>query len=672
MPSLDEMMGDLQTADAAGDTQLATHIAGLIKAQQHGAIAGEPDLGGFGNSVLGAGIGFVHNLPLVGDAAITAGRAINDVAGGRGFNWQQANNEAQQTIASSAQQHPITNTVGAVGGAVDSGIIGGAVLKSAGVAAPAALRLQQGQRLLNAGRLAVVGGAAAAAQGAVQGADEQLVGGHVAEAPAAAAKSALGAGAAGMLLGPAAGVGAAVGGRITGLVGRAAGMNTLDTKVAMALSRYIGETPADLQAAWSTFKANTGRPPIMAELASLKTAGQIKGAARDSTPISIALTDAQEDAARARSDNMQQMFTPQPQPAGATVPVPGGAPSPAGLSSGEVENVKTAQGDYDYSAARQHAFQIPTEDDPALGGVSPSDHLAAQVVPLAGLKTADKVRIVEGLKTGALSGQDAQLLRSKLGAAQGVGSNYSPAVASAMGDLDDFLQSPGNEAAQGALAQANANYVAGSQRQAGAVHGESILGAQTAPNFAAVAESKPNANPNFGAGMTGGAISKLADQASTPAGATSLAQQFATDDALHAKLSTVFGGKAADAFQRLGESETGAARNLAPYTNRTPNAPDQDAKDANTGLRALATFASHGVYKLYHGYKAIQGLGMSPAVQEKVAQYLSDPGMVPQGIAVLKKAGMTDTALRQMTLDVAQHVGAGAAGATNSVSESLK
>jgi hypothetical protein len=32
MPDINEMMADLQTADAHGDTQLAQHIAGMIKA----------------------------------------------------------------------------------------------------------------------------------------------------------------------------------------------------------------------------------------------------------------------------------------------------------------------------------------------------------------------------------------------------------------------------------------------------------------------------------------------------------------------------------------------------------------------------------------------------------------------------------------------------------------
>lgn len=654
MPDINEMMGDLQQADAAGDTQLAQHIAGLIKSQQHGAIEGEPDLGGVGNAALAAGIHFVHQLPFIGDAAITAGRGINDLTQGRGFDLQRANDEAHQTIASASQQHPIASAVGGGLGAVDTAVVGGGALKMAGLM-PAALELKAGQTAANVGRLALGGAAAGGLQGGAEGGGEALAGGHLDQVPGATAKGALGGAVAGAVVGPVAGGGTAIARRV---------FSALDTKTAMALARVFGESPSDLQAAFQTFKTTVGRSPTMAELASMKQAGQLKGAAKDSSTITQALTQAQGDMAQARSANMQGVIAPTPPtaPPGQTaLPV---APGAQGTSSGEIANATTQQGDVDYGAARAHSFQIPTEESDALGGVSPADHLASQVLPLAGLKTADKVRIMSDLKDGTLSGQDAQLLRSRLSAAQGQGSNYSPAISSAQGDLDDILQSPGNDDAHAALANANANYTAGAQRAAGAAHGETVLGAQTAPNFAAEATSKPNANPNFTAGLATGARSKLADAAATPQGATSLAARFATDDSLHAKVSGIFGKPVADSLRLLGQQETQAAQNLAPYANRV-STDDGDTKAANTALRSLAAFASHGVYQFYHGYKAIQGLGMSEAVQAKVAQYLSDPKMTQQGIALLQKAGMTNSQLRQMALTAAANVGAigGSAGA---------
>lgn len=647
MPSVDEMMQDLQTADAAGDTELAQHIAGQIKAVQNTATAAAagpalsdaaqqavpPDHGLL--DTLSAGVRAAsHQVPLIGDTAMTLGAMGSDALHGNPVDYARANSEVQGLLAQDAANHPIVTAVGGVAGAGLTAAAGGAALKAAGVAAPAALALRPGAGAAglaaNAGRLALAGAAGGALQGGAQAGGEQIAAGNLAAAPWATAKGALGGAAAGAVVGPIAG-------------GAAAGVKKaflpLAGKTAQALAKVFGESPADLQAAWSTFTANTGRAPTMAELATLKQRGEITAAARDSTAISTTLSQAQEDAARARSDTMQQTLSPQAQ------------------SSGQQANVKTAQGDLDYAAARQHNFSVSTAEDATLGGVSPADHLAAQIVPLAGLKTADRVRIVAGLQNGDLSGQDAQMIRSKLNAAQGVGSSYSPAVASAIGDLDDILKAPANAAASGALDTATSNYVANAQREAGAQHGESVLGAQTAPNFAAEAAAKPNANDNFAAGLPAGARSKLADAAATPAGATSLAGRLATDDSLHAKLTTALGPQAADALRRMGQSETGAAQNLAPFGNRTPGTDDQDGKDLNTGLRALATFASHGVYQFYHGAKALAGLGMSPQVQNTVARYLADPNMTRQGIKLLQKAGADNAMLRRLALSAAQSAG---------------
>src|SRR5579859_6038425 len=299
MASIQEMQADMQTAQAHGDTALAQHIQGLIQQAQHqqsGAIAGEPDLGPAGNAALAGGIHFVHQLPLVGDAAITAGRWANDQLNGRKTTWQQANDEAHQTIASAQQQHPIASTVGGIAGGVDAAIVGGGAAKALGVTAPAALELQAGQRATNVARLAARAGIAGGAQGAAQSGGEQLAGGHPAQAPAAAAQGAA--------------VGAAVGaplGAAVGVVAPAAAkaFAPLAGKTAQALAKVFGENPADLQAAWKTFTDNTGRAPSMAELATLKQRGEIANAAKDSTSISTTLTQAAEDAARARSDNMQ-------------------------------------------------------------------------------------------------------------------------------------------------------------------------------------------------------------------------------------------------------------------------------------------------------------------------------------------------------------------------------
>lgn len=654
MPSIQEMQSDMQTAQAHGDTQLAQHIQGLI---QQASPQPKTLLGATG----ALADQFVHNIPLVGDASQAATAWASHALTGNPVSWDQANAEAQAVRQRDAQNYPIDSVAGAVLGAGASAAAGGAGLRAAGVL-PRAMQVEQAAtlagRAANVGRLAVAGATAGGVQGAAQSGGEKIAAGQLAQAPAAAAAGANVGAAAGAVLGPVAGAAAAGLKKVTA---------PLAGKTAQALAKVFGEAPDDLQAAWSTFMDSTGRAPTMAELATLKQRGEIANAAKDSTPIAATLTQAADDAARARSDNMQTFVQQNAPTQAAPAPVPTGQPPtpaatqgpPAIQSSGQVQNATTATGDVDYAAARKHNFTIPTDEGTGPDGVvSSADHLASQVVPLAGLKTADKVRIMEDLKNGQLSGQDAQLLDSKLGAAQGVGSGYSPAVSSAREDLSDILASPGNDAANAALGLAKSNYTAGAQRAAGAAHGETVLGSQTADNYAAEAASKPNANSNFQAGTASGARSKLADEAATPAGATSLAQKFADDDSLHAKLQTTFGAPVADAFRRLGQSESAAADNLRPFAKRTPQADDQDGKDLNTGLRALAATASHGVYQVYHGAKAIAGLGMSPQVQEKVAQYLADPEMTTQGINLLRKAGATNAQLRQLALHAAQSVGA--------------
>lgn len=669
-PSIQEMQADLHTAQANGDNALANHISQLIHQAQTSTpqgrayTAGQHDRGGQGGLV--AGIQGAADAGSFGTYKYLAAgmRSLGQLAT-TGHADDYGNNLAyvQGLTDQTAQDHPGAHTAGEVGGAV----LGAAA--TAPVAAAQAGRLglvaKAGQPVLNTlragGAAALAGGEMGAVTGATHGQQAANAQGQDAGQQAqAAATGAAQDGTLGAATGGALGAASVPAGALVSQAAKAA--QPLATKTAMALAKVFGEDPSDLQAAWKAFQQSTGRPPTMAELASLKQRGAILKAAKDSTPITTALSDAAEDAARARSVTMQDTVTDAqaPQQVGPA----------AQQSSGEIQNATTAGGDRDFGAARQHNFTVDTQESEALGGVSPADHLASEVLPLAGLGRADRVRILGDLQNGGLSGEDAQLIRSNLGRAQGTGANYSPAIASAQADLEHALSGPGNETANAALQQANQNYVAGAQRGTGAQHGESITGTQTAPNFAAEAASKANVNGNFQAGMASGARTKLAAQAATPTGATSLAKSFATDDNLHQKLATTFGPDVADSLRRLGQAETGAADNLAPFAKRTPQVDDQDSKDMNTALRAMATFASHGVYQFYHGAKAIAGLGMSPKVQETVARYLADPKMTVQGINLLRKAGATNAQMRQLVFDAAKATGATGANIVTSAAAS--
>lgn len=670
-PGVNEMMGDLATADAHGDTQLAQTIAGRVRQAQNptGAIAGEPDLGSAGNALLAGGIHFVHQLPFVGDAAITAGRAINDVSNGRGFDWQKANQEAHQTIESAQQQHPVASTVGGVAGGIDTGVIGGGVLKAAGAlpgvvgrgsaALQSALALRKGQVVANAARLAAVGGGAAAAQAG----GEQAAGGNLDQVIPAAVSAAPAGAAAALVSAPVAavaGAGArALGGAVTG--------QALPGKVALALSKVFGEDPSDLQTAFADHTAAAGAPPSMAELANYKQQGLISGLAKDSPEIGARLQARVVQAAQDRSDRLNAMFS-----------------NTAG-SQQEAVNARTAQGDIDYSASRAGPdFAVSTDPAQELGGVSPADHVQASILPQAGLSTADRVRIGNDLQNGTLSAQDAQLMRTRL--AVTLARSHSPAVETSIADLDSILGHPSNAEANAALNTARSNFAANSRTVEGAQHGATILNSGSPREFAStVAATAPGpgtaiapasampppssvgpaaANPEFARGLRAGASDALATASGTPTGATSLAGRLAMDANLYSKIATVYGQPAADALQRLGAAETAANSSLRGSVVG-PSAPNSDlGQVARDAANVVGAVASHGTtWKLGHALRLIRPLGMSDKVAGIVAGYLTDPRMAQQGINLLIKAGASAQQIRSIALHAAATSGvlAGAA-----------
>lgn len=670
MPSFEEMDADLKTAQAHGDWPLVRQIASHIQQQtaqtqgpqRGGAIAGEQDLGPAGNAALAAGIHAVHQIPLLGDLGLDAGRFVGNAVRGQGFDPGQAVRDTQATIQSAQQNEPIASTVGGAVGGTAAALVGGEALKAGGLAVPAALRLQQGQNLLNAGRLAVGGAAAGGVQSGLQAGGEQVAQGNIAEAPGAALNAIPG----GVLAGAAAGPAGAVLGKVIG--GPMSAGAGLPGKTAMALSKVFGESANDLQTAWRTFQQETGRAPTMTELSTLKQLGMIDGAAKSSAPITQALRQASAASDAARSAQMQSTFSE------------GMAGQPTAASPQAFENLRTQQGNIDYPSSRAMPdFNVSTEDSPDFAGASPADHLAATIVPQAGLKTPDRIRIVAALQNGTLSSADAQTLRSALGAAAGRG-QYSAGLSSARADLDHILSMPGNEASAAALNKANANSAALATAGSGAEHGASILGSSTPSAYTATAEATgitppgtglapagsghnggPAINPEFAQGMQAGANDSLSAAAATPRGAVNLAARLGSDDNLHAKLAATFGQDAADALRVLGKREDAAASALDPYSNRLGPSEESDTPGLVTSaLHGIATAASHGGWAAVHAVRAalpLMKVKMAPAVQEQVAKYLSDPAMTTQGINLLRKAGASSAALRKFAISIA-----GAAG----------
>ena len=640
MPSQQEMLSDLQAADAAGDTQLAQHIAATIKAQQGGGsnpVAGMPDLGQVGNDALAGGLHFVHQLPLVGDTALTGARLLANQVNGEGGDWQNANNDVHTILNSASKTHPVSTTVGGLAGGVDAALAGGELLKGASTlpvvgdgfsAIARAAQLRKGETLANLGRLAAVGGA----QGAAQGGGEQAAAGNAGQILPAA----IGGG----LMGAAAG--AAGGGAVMG-AGKALAATAapLAGKVANTLAKVFGEDPGDLQSLWNQHIQETGRPPSMTEMATYKQLGVINDFKNNSTTIADALNKQQAAAAAQRSTNMQATFAT------------GQGGEPTAAAPGQFENFRTAQGDKDYPASRAGPdFHIPTQESDDLGGVSPADHMASEILPQAGIGRADRVRILNGLQDGRLSAEDAQMIRS--GLSESLSKNYSPAVKGLLSDFDSFTHAPGNEASSALLDRATNNFATLSRAKAGAEQGATILGSDTPNEFGAntAALRAKQTGTEVDQGLAASANDRLMAAAATPQGATALASRFATDDNLHAKMTTVFGSDAADALKRMGEAETRSAKAIGSVTGGAPKTDDKGAIGdvAQVGM----ALASHGLgWKLIHAAKAVTGLEMPAAVQEKVAQYLTDPNMVRQGINLISKAGASASQLRSLALTAA-------------------
>lgn len=584
-----------------------------------------------------------HQVPFVGDAAMTAGAMASDVLHGHPQSWQDANGQVHQLLADDAHKYPVTTALSGVAGGVGSAVVGGAALKAGaelpvigdGLAAIArAGQLRKGELLANTARMAAAG----AAQGGAQAGGEQLAAdpGN----PAAAVAPAAG----GAALG---GIAGAVGGNVVAGAANAgrALISRLSGSAASAMAKVFGETPGDLQALWSQHVQETGRPPSMAEMATYKQLGVINDFKNSSTTIADALNQRQAQVAAERSANMQAGFTLGPE--GQRI----------SASPTELGNIRTQQGDLDYPQARSAPdFKVSTEESPDYGGASPADHLASTVVPQAGLPTPDKVRIMQGLQDGKLSAEDAQMLRSRLSAA-GQRGQHSPALETAQSDLAAILGAPENAPSAAPLDRATARSAANANVVNGAEHGATITGAATPGDFAANAQVKANANPNFAQGMALGANDKLAAASATPQGATALAARLATDSGLHDKLTTTFGADTADALQRMGAAETRSAQALSSVTGGAPKTDDSGMGDiAQVGM----ALASHGWgWKLIHAVKAGVGLEMPQAVQDKVAQYLTDPKMVRQGLNLLAKAGATSQQLRRASLTAAAAAGIG-------------
>lgn len=516
-----------------------------------------------------------------------AAAALSSAVSGRPYSGELAG--IKDTAAASENAHPAANFVGnAIGLVTGAGAVG-KVAKAAesipflGKGAKVVnnvAALKKGQTAGNIARSATAGGSLAVADVAGHGGSEDQM---------------ITAGAAGAVAGPVLG---AVGAKVVKTFQGAS------AKAMQLLADKLGESPADLQNAFTNFQRQTGRPPSMAEIVGLKTAGELRMVAADNPTIGEAL-----------ASKVQAADTAQPQRS-LTGNAAANAPEDINsLTTRRKERMDTAMNSIRDTPVPLDSSHLPmladkrvraaTNGDPELQGkvraaIGDLDTSAGGSGSHAGLTVDDFDSIRKSLRGRQASYANPQA------------SNHNPHTAESYGKLAEQFTGPATRAEPGyktALDQfkQDSDYIAGFK------HGNA--------GKAVADASKPD----------------LIKSLDTPEG----------------KLGYTSGSQEAQASDTLKSITPGSVKPAAP-TN------------VGQAAGAVASAAYHspaGV--LYHMGRIFGGsLKMSEPAQRKVAKMLTDPNQTMAGIAALRKAGIKNDQLRQLSLSISGATGVNAGEAT--------
>jgi len=274
MPTEQDLIGALRQADAAGDTDGAKRIAGMISAARAQAPAagtppvqaGPPPTTGqqIGSTMQAGASSLLGAVPIIGEpianAAGAVGKMFSENLQGRTINPVDAYQQAAASNQAAQAAHPAVSILGTVAGIGVGGVGMGAAAKAAeaapgiiGAGAKAvnsALELRKGQLARNALRLAVPGAAVAGVQSQVEG--EGLT-------PQAAMETGLGA------------AGGVVGGAVAAKVGQFAQKAEI-----RLLAKHLNETPDTIAQAMLNFRAQTNRAPSIGEVLDMQSRGELR------------------------------------------------------------------------------------------------------------------------------------------------------------------------------------------------------------------------------------------------------------------------------------------------------------------------------------------------------------------------------------------------------------
>jgi hypothetical protein len=400
-------------------------------------------------------------------------------------------------------------------------------------------------------------------------------------------------------------------------------------KAARALARFLPDDPATIAAGIQTFKDQTGRAPTLQEITSLSNAGKLRGLVDSVPEISEAAISADQASTAARPASMAAKISD-------TGPV---------FSSEQVRNALEARAAKDFQVVREKG-NIPLEKDAR-------DLLEKEILPQMGNLGRAKREIVDQLADdGSITGANLDLMRKRLGqlAYAKPGEGYYELK-------QDLLSTIGEHVPE--LKNAVQNYADGMQALEGIQHGENILGGDSGANY--VARLKALSPLGQQSAALGARSTLLSTVTGREGSAERLAGRLATDGDLRTRLGAVLGPDAAEMLNALGTTETNASRASARVTPSVPSTSPDTANMASDFAHVGVGMARAGAGDLrgaaYHLAWLPKQLNrfvqIPPGARKLLAIWLADPNKADAAIAYLKKAGVSDQALRKLMAPVA-------------------
>lgn len=558
-------------------------------------------------------------------AALAAGLSH---ATSKPMSYDEAYAKIKENAAKSSGANPVSALLGdaggmvAGGGAISAAAKGLRALPLVGDAAGAvgdALALKKGAPIANTLKAAGTGAAFGAADSAGHGGDADQV---------------LSSAGVGAIAGP-------VLGKVASSTIKA--LSPAATKAMALLADKIGETPDVLQRAYANFQASTGRVPTMAEIVGLKSSGELRQVAGQNPVIGAAATDAAAAADTERAttlpDHIEAITGHPPQDINA-------------LTQARKTRMDSAMTPIRHTEVTLDTNDLSTLADPRVREATRGDPDLRRRIMDAQQELADS-----GQST-ALTVDDIDSIRKGLRGRQAAYSNpannvHNPHTAQGFGDVADRITALGTGAEPGyqdALGQfeADSHYIKGFK------HGMSGKGIGEASDPSLI-NSLEQAEGRQG--FASGVQSRLSEGARANPNAT--AKELADNAATGDQAAVALGRAPAARLQLAGTAEKTAAERLNTIAPGAP-APAALASGQQAAQAGAAALSHSPAGMMFHLTRAIPGLSktMSPAVQQKVAQYLLDPSMTQQGINLLRRAGAKNTDLRRLTLAIAANAGA--------------